>query len=213
MPPARNLPLFVASIGNPGATYANTLHSAGHTVLDQIRFIRCFTPFQKDRQLANGLVSTPVTTIPRVSLIPFVKKTPLTREVQPDEDNWTLWQSPSLMNVSGVALRTAWQKWSKQNEDGILVVLHDELEKPLGSVTIKRGGSAKGHNGLKSIQAHLGNTQYVKIGIGIGRPTSREPAAVAKYVLRKMTTSEWDVVGSCAGPVIELLREVHEGKR
>ncbi|OCL05042.1 peptidyl-tRNA hydrolase [Glonium stellatum] len=208
-----NLPLLVASIGNPAPAYTNTLHSAGHAILNRIQVVRPFTPFEKNKKLAGGLVSVPITKS-RVSLLPFFGEGGRRYELQPEDDHWTLWQSPSLMNVSGKPLGTAWKAWEKdRGMGGVLVVIHDELEKELGKVSLRRGGSARGHNGLKSIQAALPNTPWVRIGIGIGRPASREPADVARYVLKKMSQNELATIEDSVGEVIELLRDIAEGKR
>ncbi|KAK5125561.1 hypothetical protein LTR16_003304 [Cryomyces antarcticus] len=187
MPPVNPIPLLVASIGNPAPTYSNTLHSAGHTVLQNLKSLLFNPVFVKDRSLANGLVSE-------------------------GDNGWTLWQSPSLMNVSGKAVGDAWKKWRVTHGEGALVIVHDELERPLGKVTVRRqGGSARGHNGIKSIMSALPSTPFVRIGIGIGRPESREPADVAKYVLRKMTQQERDRIENCALEVLGALRNISDG--
>ncbi|OJD38953.1 peptidyl-trna hydrolase [Diplodia corticola] len=216
----RIVPLFIASLGNPGATYAHTLHSAGHTVLDAIRDLRHFPPWQKERSFANGLVSKQAEAgVNRnFSWLPGIlgggadQAGAAGKNRLEGEEAWTLWQSPSLMNVSGKALGQAWGRWKREYTDGELVVVHDELERPLGKVTVRRGGSARGHNGLKSLAPQFPNTPYVRIGVGIGRPESREPDAVAKYVLRKMTQQERAKVEGCADEVIRKLWEVQEGK-
>ncbi|KAL0262193.1 hypothetical protein SLS55_003632 [Diplodia seriata] len=213
------VPLFIASIGNPPPTYAHTLHSAGHTVLDAVRDLRQFPPWQKDRSFANGLVSKQVEAgINRnFSWLPGIlggggegKKN--SSGAMEGEEAWTLWQSPTLMNVSGRTLAQAWGRWKREYKDGELVVVHDELEKALGKVTVRRGGSARGHNGLKSLAAQFPNAPYVRIGVGIGRPESREPNDVAKYVLRKMTQQERARIEGCADEVIRTLWKVQEGK-
>lgn len=218
------VPLFIASIGNPAPKYANTFHSAGHVVIARIRELREFAAFRKDRRLANGEVSyqTDPTSKYQNTINPFKLMTGRRDERQPEEipageENWTLWQSPTLMNTSGKAVRTAWNEWLKESPEfassGLLVVLHDELESPLGKVKVRAsGGSNKGHNGLKSIAAHLPNTPYVKVGIGIGRPESRSPEDVSKYVLKKMSPHELITVREAAGNVIGKLRDIQEGK-
>ncbi|KAK8171524.1 peptidyl-tRNA hydrolase [Phyllosticta citrichinensis] len=217
------VPLFIASIGNPAPKYANTMHSAGHVVLARIRELRNFAAFRPDRRLANGLVTYQADPIRKheFTMNPIKVLTGRLEEAQPEniptgEENWTLWQSPTLMNVSGKAVRTAFNEWRKETTEfansGLLVVLHDELEQPLGKVRVRRaGGSHKGHNGLKSLGAHLSNTPYIKVGIGIGRPESRSPEDVAKYVLRKMSPHELITVREAAGDVIGKLREIQEG--
>lgn len=138
-----------------------------------------------------------------------------------DED-WTLWQSTSLMNVSGRGVQRAYNEWLQGIKrkygdsaiEGRLVVVHDELESALGKVTIKDGtASARGHNGLKSCQASLGKTKWWRVGVGIGRPESREPDVVAKYVLRKMAPKEKDAVEDSAAGVFKALEAIAAGQK
>ncbi|TAQ90819.1 hypothetical protein B7494_g870 [Chlorociboria aeruginascens] len=173
-PPTR---LLVCSIGNPGK-YLCTLHSAGHTVLAALASKLQYPPFKKLRgsrkDWGNGMVSF--------------------------GSEYTLWQSTSLMNESGKGVADAWKRFigEVRAEDGDvetkLVVVHDELELPVGQVKVKKGDlSASGHNGLKNIKDvfyGLGIQKWHRIGVGIGRPESRAPGAVQEYVLRRMNHSE-----------------------
>jgi PTH1 family peptidyl-tRNA hydrolase len=73
---------------------------------------------------------------------------------------YTLFQSPSLMNISGKPIKTAWRAFlndlnSDEREHALLVILHDELEKQVGEVKLKKTGSPAGHNGLISIISQL----------------------------------------------------------
>ncbi|KAL3458001.1 peptidyl-tRNA hydrolase [Aspergillus heterothallicus] len=143
------------------------------------------------------------------------------------------WHSPSLMNESGVKLLRELESFKRLDHGGTtrstLVILHDELEAPLGKIVVKHGGteksSAKGHNGLKDIFKRLGNKKVypqpssftgavgnpalsiLRIGIGIGRPESRSPQDVSDYVLRKMDMRELDAIKNAAGTVVRLLVE------
>jgi len=115
------------------------------------------------------------------------------------------------MNVSGTGVAAAWRQFVKEGrgEQATLVVVHDELELALGQVKVKQGSaSAKGHNGLKSINGLIkGGEDYVRIGVGIGRPEGREPDVVAKYVLRKMSAQEKaKIEGSVTRVEVELRR-------
>lgn len=125
------------------------------------------------------------------------------------------------MNNSGVGVIAAYKEFLKRNvskgdgEEGLLVVVHDELELGLGEVRVKKGvASAKGHNGLKSVKARFEEAgrgkrmelgRWWRIGVGIGRPVSREPSDVAKYVLRPMVGSERKGI---EGAVEEVWREL-----
>jgi PTH1 family peptidyl-tRNA hydrolase len=119
------------------------------------------------------------------------------------------------MNISGAALAVAWKAFNSQAGGGLepkLVVLHDELELPLGQAKTKPGSqSPKGHNGLKSIRDLMRGVDYTRIGLGIGRPTSRDPDVVAGYVLRKMSPAEKAALvqlGGEGGKVTELVRQL-----
>ena len=196
MPPIQPIPLLICSIGNPGAAYANTLHSAGHTALAALAGYISASSFQKDRAYANGLVSQAT----------FSSAQPL----------WTLFQSPSYMNESGKPIAKAYASWARSlgpGAEGKVVILHDELEKPLGAVSVREGQglSAKGHNGIKSLLQHMGKVGFVRVGLGIGRPVSREPNDVARFVLKKMTPLERDKVEGAAGEVLQKLRAVSGG--
>jgi PTH1 family peptidyl-tRNA hydrolase len=188
---ARNIPLLICSVGNPGSTYANTLHSAGHTVLKKLSERLDFQPYQKSRPHGSGLIST-------------------------GNSDWMLWQSTSLMNVSGKGVKAAHNTWAQDKAagfEGKLVIVHDELEKPLGAVNlnVRQGASAKGHNGLKSIMSSIGNVPFVRIGIGIGRPVSRDSSDVANYVMRKMTPGERAKIEGSVEEVIAKLKELESG--
>ena len=184
--------IFVASLGNP-RPYHNTLHSAGHTLLASLASELSYPPFERSRLFGKALVSA--------------------------GPAFTLWQSPSLMNVSGPPLAAAWRTFlrsltsDEERKAARLVVLHDELQSPLGKTKAKTGGSAKGHNGLKSCVAALGANGFVKVGVGIGRPESRESDDVSQFVLRKMKATETEAINNAAGSVIALLNEMWEEGR
>ena len=121
------------------------------------------------------------------------------------------------MNVSGPAIASAWKtflrdlpsddrKWAK------LVVVHDELEGRLGEIKVKFGGSARGHNGLKSCVKSLGGMAFARIGVGIGRPESRSSDDVAAYVLKKMSAVELQKVNQGAEEVEAILTRMLEAQ-
>ena len=178
--------LLVCSIGNP-APYTNTFHSAGHILTSALARVLSYPPFHKSREYGKGLVSA-----------------------SPDAP-YTLWQSTSYMNVSGEGVAAAWRQFVKdsRSEDAKLVVVHDELELRLGEVKVKKGdASAKGHNGLKSIKERLQGVSWTRIGVGIGRPESRSPDDVARYVLGKMSGAEKSKIEGAVGRVEEELRRL-----
>ena len=198
MTAAQAVPLFICSIGNPGLQYVNTFHSAAHTVIRALAKELGYSTFLKDlyENYGKGSLSRP-------------------RQSNEDDDSdWTLWQSLSYMNESGPNVRTAYNTWSRLNPGGAgkLVIIHDQLEKPLGTVTLRTDekASAKGHNGIKSIQASMRHVPFARIGIGIGRPVSREPSDVTEYVLKKMEAHEQRKIENSVELLIEKLEELEK---
>ncbi len=92
----------------------------------------------------------------------------------------------SFMNVSGgpVASLRAFYKLASDR----IVVVHDELDLPFGTVRLKLGGGDNGHNGLRSVTSALGSRDYYRIRVGIGRPPGRMDPA--DFVLRDFTPAE-----------------------
>lgn len=91
------------------------------------------------------------------------------------------------MNDSGIALAGLTRRFSI-TDPASLVVVHDELDLPVGLVRVKRGGGTAGHNGLKSAEQYLGSLEFVRVRIGIGKPPGRMPGA--DYVLRRPSAAE-----------------------
>lgn len=90
-----------------------------------------------------------------------------------------------------------------------MVVVHDELECKLGEVKVKKGdASPKGHNGLKSVKEQLRGQEWWRIGVGIGRPETRDPNVVSDFVLRKMGGVERARIEGAVGRVEMELRRL-----
>ncbi|MCJ1383599.1 hypothetical protein MMC17_006713 [Xylographa soralifera] len=180
--------ILIASIGNP-PPYALSLHSAGHILSSALVSVLTYPSFVRSSSL-GGLITTGT--------------------------EYTLYQSPALMNVSGKPIAAAYKAFLKglspnERPSAKLVVLHDELESPLGKIKMKISGSAKGHNGIKDIMKALGGADFVRIGVGIGRPQSRDSRDVASFVLRKMTMEELARVRDGAGEVLMILEKIRSG--
>ncbi|MBO0801829.1 MAG: aminoacyl-tRNA hydrolase [Nocardiopsaceae bacterium] len=152
---------IVAGLGNPGPEYAATRHNAGHMVLAVLaeRLGARLRAHRSRCDVADGrLGGQPV----------------------------TLARPRSYMNTSGGPL-AALAKFYKISPERI-VVTHDELDIPFGSVRLKLGGGDNGHNGLRSVTSALGTRDYYRVRFGIGRPPGRmDPAA---FVLRDFSVAE-----------------------
>lgn len=106
----------------------------------------------------------------------------------------TLFRSSSYMNESGGSVAKAFRAFKRQAPDGLLVVIHDEMESKLGSVKLRFAGKGKGHNGIRSCMKHLGTEEFARMAIGISRPESRDSAVVTDWVLGKFTSVETRVL-------------------
>jgi peptidyl-tRNA hydrolase, PTH1 family len=152
---------LIAGLGNPGPSYAGNRHNAGFLVADVLAG-RAGTRFRagKFRALfAEGRLAGASVII--IKPLTFMNES-----------------GSSVAGVSGYYRLGA----------GQLVVVHDELDLPFGTIRLKRDGGDNGHNGLRSITAHLGTRDYYRVRIGIGRPPGRmDPAA---YVLRDFSAPE-----------------------
>jgi PTH1 family peptidyl-tRNA hydrolase len=87
-----------------------------------------------------------------------------------------------------------------------LVIVHDELDLPVGRLKVKVGGGLAGHNGLRSIKAHLHDDDFVRVRIGVGKPPSKERGA--DHVLRRVPKgerAELDVVVAVAADAVEMI--------
>jgi peptidyl-tRNA hydrolase, PTH1 family len=152
---------LIAGLGNPGPQYAGHRHNAGFMVAEVLA-ARMGVTLRRDRSgaaVATGLLAG----------VPVTLARPLT-----------------FMNLSGrpVAALRAFYKIPPER----VLILHDELDLPFGTVRLKLGGGDNGHNGLRSVTAALGGPGYHRTRIGIGRPPGRMDPAV--FVLRDFSPAE-----------------------
>jgi PTH1 family peptidyl-tRNA hydrolase len=98
-----------------------------------------------------------------------------------DDSELVLLEPLTFMNRSGESVRKAMAFFQIEQERALVV--HDELDLPLGALKLKRGGGEAGHNGLKSVSAELGTRDYARLRVGVGRPAVGE---VVDYLLAPM---------------------------
>ena len=131
------------------------------------------------------------------------KERSLVDEVRVGDRRLALAFPQTYMNDSGMAVAPLVRRFGITDLER-LVVVHDELDLPVGTVRVKLGGGLAGHNGLKSIKAHLHSDDFVRIRLGIGKPPGRE--AGANHVLSrpgKAERVELDVVVAEAADAVE----------
>lgn len=102
------------------------------------------------------------------------------------ESEFVIIRPQTYMNHSGYAVERAMSEFNLQPED--ILVAYDDMDLPLGEYKLKAGGGDGGHNGIKSITAHLGTKDYPRLRLGIGKPEAGEP--VHDFVLSPFTPEE-----------------------
>ena len=134
---------IIAGLGNPGAEYAHTKHNVGFMLVDALAEELGLDAW---REKFNALVAEGRIGAEKVLLVK-----PLT-----------------YMNESGRALAPLldWYKLAPEE----LIVVHDDMDIAVGTIRLRRKGSAGGHNGIKSLLAHIGSQEFSRVRIGIGRP-------------------------------------------
>ena len=150
-----SLDLLIAGLGNPGRQYAQTRHNVGRVVVDELAR-RHGASF---RSKFSGHVA----------------------DIRVDGQRVALLVPETYMNESGRAVRPA-ANFYKLDPASILVV-HDEVDFDVGRLQARLGGGLAGHNGLRSIAAHLRTPDFLRLRVGVGRPGRGDPRRVADYVL------------------------------
>jgi PTH1 family peptidyl-tRNA hydrolase len=99
----------------------------------------------------------------------------------------------TYMNDSGSSVRSLATRFGI-DEPASIVIVHDELDLPPGTVRLKAGGGLAGHNGLRSVQSHLHSSDFVRVRIGVGKPPSA--AQGASHVLRRPPKAVSELLGA-----------------
>ena len=179
-PGLSDTPWLVVGLGNPGPQYAGTRHNIGAMALDALAgslagslssHRRCRAEVFEGRLGPVGQGATHV----------------------------VLARSRGFMNESGGPVSCLMEFYKVPIEQ--LVVLHDELDLPLGGLRIKQGGGDNGHNGLRSLRRSLGSGEFHRIRLGIGRPPGRQDPA--DFVLRPFAGVERGEVDLLLGEAVD----------
>lgn len=175
--------LLVVGLGNPGREYAGTRHNVGFDVVDEL--VR-----RHGGRLRAG------------------KERALVDEVRVGAQRMALAEPTTFMNLSGESVAPLVRRYGIDDLHR-LVIVHDELDLPTGTVKVKVGGGLAGHNGLRSIKSHLHDDDFVRIRIGVGRPPDKERGA--DHVLSKVGRGDRqaldDAVVVAADAVEQILAE------
>jgi len=165
---------LIVGLGNPGAEYAGTRHNVGFLAADTLAQKYGFSSF---REKFDGLIAEGKIAGEKVYLL----------------------KPQTYMNLSGnsVVKAAAFYKILPQN----IVVVHDDMDLPVGKLKAKLGGGAGGHNGLKSIDAAI-TPGYNRIRIGVGHPEGNGEAVI-HHVLSRFGKAESEAVGKAVADAVE----------
>ena len=167
---------IIVGLGNPGEKYIGTRHNIGFETLDHL--LKKYEPLKESSWENSKKTKSQVKklTINNISTL--------------------LAQPQTYMNNSGMAVSLLLDYYKVQPED--LIVIHDELDLPLGKLQIRFGGGSAGHNGIESIIGTLKTDKFLRIRMGIGKPTridsskfeAKNPHSVDQYVLQQFQNGE-----------------------
>ncbi|MFS0577344.1 aminoacyl-tRNA hydrolase [Sporosarcina sp. 179-K 3D1 HS] len=160
---------MIIGLGNPGKQYEKTRHNIGFHVIDELAN-RWGSPIMQTK--FNGMYAI----------------------IHRPEGKVMLVKPLTYMNLSGECVRPLMDYYDVTPEE--IVVIYDDLDLPAGTIRLRQKGSAGGHNGMKSLIAHLGTDTFNRIRVGIDRPASG--MKVADYVLSSFGKEEQPIMAEVA---------------
>ena len=168
---------LIVGLGNPGAQYENTRHNIGFKVIDNIA--KEYN-IEINRQKFKGVYGEGFINGEKVILL----------------------KPTTYMNLSGESIREVVDFYKLTCED--IVVIYDDISLDVGRLRIREKGSAGGHNGIKSIIAHLGTDVFPRIKVGVGQPN----VDLVNYVLGKFTDEEMEVLSESIDASTKAVSEI-----
>ena len=157
-----SLDLLVVGLGNPGREYERNRHNVGWLVVDEL----ARRHGASWREKFSGRLA----------------------ELRIDDHRVALLKPETYMNDSGSAVGAA-RRFFKLDPEAVLVV-HDEVDLDHGRLQVRMGGGLAGHNGLRSVAAHLKTPEFMRLRVGVGRPGRGDRRPVADYVLSDFEPSD-----------------------
>lgn len=170
---------LIIGLGNPGIKYKNNRHNVGHMFIDYLLRSPRFA-----RDDSNGVIAR-------------------TLRLGGDEAIF-LSKTTTFMNLSGKSVQVLMQKHKARLED--LIIVHDDLDIPLGKFRIVKGYGPKLHNGIDSIEQKLGTKDFLRVRIGVDNRTSENRIPGIDYVLQDFTDEEVQIVQNTFPLIANLMK-------
>lgn len=174
---------IIVGLGNPGRDYTNTRHNIGFDVIDTLADVAGISVIEKKHRaiIGKGVL---------------------------DGQKVILVKPQTYMNLSGESVRDIIDYY-KVDEEQELIVVSDDTSLDVGSIRIRKKGSAGGHNGLKNIIAHLGHDTFMRVKMGVGeKPKGYD---LADYVLGHFSSGERKLMDEAAKTAVEAIRMMMAG--
>jgi len=169
----------VVGLGNPGPQYAASRHNAGFWVVDELAS-RAAVTLARDRHGACSAVAR------------LVGRALVLAEPQ------------AYMNLSGGPVQSLLHFYQCTVDH--LIVVHDDMDLPLGQLRVKRGGGHGGHNGLRDLHQRLASGDYLRVRVGIGRPAGGRDAVA--HVLGRISKAEGELLGAVVGRAADAVEAI-----
>ena len=168
---------IIAGLGNPDERYQGTRHNVGFDVIDVIadKYNISVDTRKHRAYIGKGVIAG---------------------------QKVILAKPQTYMNLSGVAVGAYANFFNVDPQD--IAVVQDDLDLPTGQVRVRRKGSAGGHNGIKSVQEHLGTGEFPRFKIGIGHPAHNNKAVI-KHVLQRFGAEEQELVAEAVEKMADAL--------
>lgn len=168
---------LIVGLGNPGSQYENTRHNIGFKVVDNIA--KEYN-IEFSRQKFKGICGEGFINGEKVILL----------------------KPTTYMNLSGESVREVIDFYKLSNDN--VLVIYDDISLDVGRLRIREKGSAGGHNGIKSIIAHLGTDIFPRIKVGVGQPN----VDLVNYVLGKFSKEEMEVLNESIDASTKAVKDI-----
>lgn len=177
---------LIVGLGNPGVQYETTRHNAGFLAID--RLVDVFQARGPAKESQGEIYQATIA-----------------------GEKCLLIKPQTFMNNSGKCVGPIFNFYKCEPSD--LIVIHDEVDLPPLALRIKTGGGTGGHNGLRSLDAHLGaaNNGYHRIRIGVGKPATANPKSTADWVLEPFDDPELNALDPVLDDAVKAAQLLVEG--
>jgi len=182
--------LLIIGLGNPGEKYAGTRHNIGFEIVDLIQKEWEFSPFEFNKKF-NAEISQG------------------TYNLQPTTYNLLLIKPQTFVNLSGEVIQKILEFYKLTPDD--IVVIHDDLDIPLGKFKIATDSSSAGHNGVQNIIDKLSTQKFKRVRIGIGEEVSGAISCridAHDFVLAKFSEEEREKIKSAESAILEEIKKL-----